>query len=592
MKKALLLVLLFNIAFTIVYAQTNRVSSVTTATGNLKPPTGDERFIHFDGYQDDKNFGMGTNVMGIMDTRIFDIFTQVQGPPNLLEWNKAHPEAAIFRFIPKSTIMLGVKYSARAGTYSTYHTNSLSKDFIAYKFADKDTVTAIAMGINADNVNNYRYHVVVNDSTELVTWRVPTLQQKYGAKKPYGFLGEFNAPGKEITVEVVSIKNYSIRDGVVFNWRNNLKPVISKVQVFTKPDKVTKMVTVSPENTNKYASKFDKITGAPLDFNFWADSLVSFNICFKSHPAMGYDIYWIFTDGTQEYKNNIATNVRDSIFGVTSQYYSGGGKCALLIYPTGTKNKNQETRIDYQVYPNLSSEKFSVKDLLPYGIGAVLLFVIYYLYNRRRLRKLAQQKEMANLKLSSVRAQLNPHFMFNALTSIQNLMNQQDTRGANHYLAKFADLTRQVLDATGTELISLEDEIKIIKDYLEIEQLRFGFNYTVVVDKNINIANTEIPGMLMQPFIENAAKHAVGGLKDKGEINISINKQGTSLVLAITDNGKGFDVSNISSSGYGLKLSRERVTLLNQVYKNQPIVLQIISDSNGTTITITLTVWF
>jgi two-component system LytT family sensor kinase len=378
---------------------------------------------------------------------------------------------------------------------------------------------------------------------------------------------------------------------VVFNWRNNLKPVISKVQVFTKPQKVTQMFELRYGNTTKYASKFDKITGAPLDFHFRADSLVSFNVCFKSHPGMGYDVYWVFNDGPQEYKNLIAANVRDSVYGVTPQYFPGGGKRVLLIYPTGTTNKNQETRIEYHVYPDYSQEKFSILQLLPYIIGAIVLFIIYYLYNKRRLRKLDQQKEMANLKLGSVRAQLNPHFMFNALTSIQNLMNQQDSAGANHYLSKFADLTRQVLNATGRELISLEDELKIINDYLQIEQLRFGFNYTVDVDKSINIANTEIPGMLMQPFIENAAKHGISGMADKGKIDIAIAKEQNNLVLTITDNGKGFDVQQ-TSSGFGLRLGRERVALLNQISKTQPINLQINSGAGGTIITITLTAWF
>ncbi|MCC8424467.1 sensor histidine kinase [Mucilaginibacter sp. UR6-11] len=591
MKKAFLLLLGFISAVAVGYAQNSTVTVTTTDKGAPEPPKVANRLIYFDGYQNSSAFDMETTLMGVMDTRVYEIFTQIEGPPNLNAWNKAHPESFIHKFIPKTSIILGVKRSASANV-SIYHTSSLSKDFIAYKLADKDSVTAIAMGINADNVNNYRYHVVENDSTELVTWRVPALQQQYGAKKAYGFLGKFNAPGKEITVEVVNVKNYSIRDGAVFNWRNNLKPIISRIQVFDKPWKKTEMFIVSPTNITKYASKFDKITGAPLDFHFWADSVVSFNIGFKSHPTMGYDIYWVFNDGPQEYKNLIVSNLRDSVYGVTPQYFPDGGKRVLLIYPTGTTNKNQETRIEYHVYPDYSPEKFSIEQLLPYVIGAFILFIIYYIYNRRRLRKLDQQKEMANLKLGSVRAQLNPHFMFNALTSIQNLMNQQDSAGANHYLAKFADLTRQVLGATGTELISLEDELKIVRDYLEIEQLRFGFQYTVEVHKGINIANTEIPGMLMQPFIENAAKHGISGMLTKGKINITIEKKQNNLVFTIADNGKGFDSQSAGTSGFGLKLGRERIALLNQIYKNQPIELQINSGHTGTTIIITLTAWF
>ena len=207
------------------------------------------------------------------------------------------------------------------------------------------------------------------------------------------------------------------------------------------------------------------------------------------------------------------------------------------------------------------------------------------------MRNIKRQKETANLKLGSVRAQLNPHFMFNALTSIQNLMHQHDTAGANHYLSKFADLTRQVLNATTTELISLEDELRIIDDYLQIEQLRFGFAYNIDVDSAINKANTEVPGMLMQPFIENAAKHGVSNKLQNGTINITITKQQNNLVLAIADNGGGFDAQGNATTGFGLKIGRERIALLNQLYKDQQITMQINSDANGTKITILLSDW-
>jgi two-component system LytT family sensor kinase len=590
MKKALLFLLVFSTALTVGYAQAVLTSKTTVSKNNQKVPGGDDRMIHFDGYQKTERFGMSNLLFAVMDTRIFDVFNHIKGSGSLESWNKV-PGDNDGPFIPRSPILLGVKHTATTEKYSTYHVKALSKEYIAYKFADKDSATALAAGINPANVKDYWFRVLENDSVELIPWTIPTLQQKYGAKKPYAYLGKFHFPGKEITIEVINIKNYGVRDGVVFNW-DNLKPVISKVQVFTRPKKVTQMLTVSSEKANNYAKVFDKATGAPIDFHFPADSVTAINICFKNHPTMGYDIVWDFIGKEPADNSAIKFNFTDSVFFFDKQYFDYPGKYRLLIYPSGTRDKNQQTVIYYEVTGPREEAKFSILQILPYFVGAILIFIIYYLYNRRRLRKLARQKEMANLKLSSVRAQLNPHFMFNALTSIQNLMNQQDSEGANHYLAKFADLTRQVLNATGRELISLEDELKIINDYLQIEQLRFGFKYKVDVDKSINIANTEIPGMLMQPFIENAAKHGISGMLDKGKIGIAIAKKGNSLLLIITDNGKGFDTQQTTATGFGLKLGRERVALLNQVYKNQPIDLQIDSNTNGTTITITLTAWF
>ena len=209
----------------------------------------------------------------------------------------------------------------------------------------------------------------------------------------------------------------------------------------------------------------------------------------------------------------------------------------------------------------------------------------------RKLQQSIQEKESANLKLRSIRSQLNPHFMFNALTSIQGLMNKNDIPAANHYLALFANLTRKVLNTGDQDLISLEDELTIQEDYLQMEQLRFGFQYEVKVGEDINIANTEIPAMLLQPFVENAVKHGVALLQQNGSIQVQVNKQGNNLVLSLTDNGKGFDKRSVpqQKGSLGLKLSEERIVLLNQVYPDQPTILSIDSKQTGTTTTITLT---
>jgi hypothetical protein len=225
-----------------------------------------------------------------------------------------------------------------------------------------------------------------------------------------------------------------------------------------------------------------------------------------------------------------------------------------------------------------------------YLIALSIHIYIVDLSDERKLKQSIQEKETANLKLRSIRSQLNPHFMFNALTSIQGLMNKNDIPAANHYLTLFANLTRKVLNTTDQNLISLEDELKIQEDYLQMEQLRFGFQYEVKVDEDINLANTEIPAMLLQPFVENAVKHGVALLQQNGSIQVQVNKQRNNLVLSVTDNGKGFDKEKVTQQerSLGLKLSEERITLLNQVHPDQHAMLNIDSKQTGTTITITL----
>jgi sensor histidine kinase YesM len=234
--------------------------------------------------------------------------------------------------------------------------------------------------------------------------------------------------------------------------------------------------------------------------------------------------------------------------------------------------------------------------LLTIGLTLIFMVVVTSLsWARRRnyklgIEKAQQHQENISLKLRSIRSQLNPHFMFNALTSIQNLMNKNDIPAANHYLTLFADLTRKVLNTGEQDLISLADELKIQEDYLQMEQLRFGFKFNIQVSGAINTDNTEIPAMLLQPFVENAVKHGVGANGQNGTINITIDKQDNNLILAVADNGKGFDrtVVQNQTTSFGLKLSEQRIELLNQLNKDQPVTLNIDSTPTGTRVTITL----
>ncbi|MNL29701.1 Sensor histidine kinase YehU [compost metagenome] len=195
---------------------------------------------------------------------------------------------------------------------------------------------------------------------------------------------------------------------------------------------------------------------------------------------------------------------------------------------------------------------------------------------------------MAKLQLNSIRSQLNPHFLFNALSGIQNLMNKNETDNANKYLSKFARLTRNVLD--DKELISLSQEKTLLDDYLQMEQLRFGFKYEINQSENLDLDNIEIPSMLLQPFVENAVKHGISQKAANGQIMISFTKQANDLVLTVTDNGNGFDTGK-KNSGLGLPLSDSRIALLNSIYKENRFNLAIQSTTKGTKISLTLTDW-
>ncbi|HEY5773424.1 MAG TPA: histidine kinase, partial [Chitinophagaceae bacterium] len=225
------------------------------------------------------------------------------------------------------------------------------------------------------------------------------------------------------------------------------------------------------------------------------------------------------------------------------------------------------------------------------GSGICLLLLIFsYLFYSYKIRRQKQEQARIDLELKSIRSQLNPHFIFNALSSIQGLINNDEIDKANIYLSEFGSLMRDTLSGNNINNNTLSAEMKILDRYLQLEQLRFGFKFLINANSNINTSETEIPSLLLQPIVENAVKHGVSPLREKGMIDIGFEKQAGDLVIKIKDNGKGF--SQNSNNGYGIKLTKDRIQLLNQVNKEQPISFDISSGDSGTTVLLSFKNWF
>ncbi|PAW92288.1 histidine kinase [Mucilaginibacter sp. MD40] len=229
--------------------------------------------------------------------------------------------------------------------------------------------------------------------------------------------------------------------------------------------------------------------------------------------------------------------------------------------------------------------------ILIVAIGGVIFFMIMLVRQRKMTSRESSYKTKLQLELKAIHAQLNPHFVFNALSSIQGLINSNDIRGANTYLADFARLMRESLKFGNKDEIPLQNEIEVLETYLKLEQLRFGFNYRIVIDEDFNSYEINMPSLLLQPLAENAVKHGIAGLRRDGRIGVNFSRKENALIIIIMDNGGGFDKESIST-GYGLKLTRDRITLLNELNPFQTITLQIQSDTSGTLVTLTLKNWF
>ncbi len=187
-------------------------------------------------------------------------------------------------------------------------------------------------------------------------------------------------------------------------------------------------------------------------------------------------------------------------------------------------------------------------------------------------KKFELEGKWFNAELKALRSQMNPHFIFNCMASIQSFMTQNDSVSAAKFLSKFARLIRATLENSDHAFISLESEIKMLEDYLELEKLRFGkkFSYTISIDPIIDTEIIEIPSMLIQPYIENAIIHGIAPRRDDdGQIKIGFKIINNVLICKISDNGVGRKkameikkMTELTHKSMGMSILHERLELI------------------------------
>lgn len=459
-----------------------------------------------------------------------------------------------------------------------------------------------------NSIQQYRYTILVDDKPIAVNKSINKTQltdtHAGGDDEIFSSttLGNFSIKGKVITVLVYSIEKPLDVDKSVFY----AKPIPkAKIKALGKRFTVEKGVDYSyitdpKEKTNlNLTKKDDQLTivkdRTDIDYIYYT------SIKDKQTNKI------IFESTAWQYGNHInETHQFSPYLDFDKSIFKKSGNYEIIIQPlinwTNCRDCNispkdiEKYTARYTLSVTLDEEIFSKKEVWTYigftcalvGLIAGLIMVYIKRKNETKLSVEQHQKNIAQLQLNSVRSQLNPHFLFNALAGIQNLMNKNEIDNANRYLSKFARLTRNVLDSK--ELISLTEEKTLLDDYLQMEQLRFGFQYTLKASSNLDTENNEIPAMLLQPFVENAVKHGILEKGNDGLIEVSFEKRSSDLVLQIKDNGQGF-VAAKTYNGLGLTLSKNRISLLNKIYKETPLILNIESDISGTTVSITLTQW-
>ena len=194
-------------------------------------------------------------------------------------------------------------------------------------------------------------------------------------------------------------------------------------------------------------------------------------------------------------------------------------------------------------------------------------------------------KEMEELKMTALQSQMNPHFLFNSLNSINNFVIKNDVEKASDYITKFSKLIRVILNSSSSPVSTLAEELEILALYVKMEQMRVtgGFVYDVRIADNVNLDIIKVPPLFLQPFIENSIWHGIMKVEGLKVIELSIKVEDNSVICTVTDNGIGIDTAKERSymvqkkKFFGIEATENRIRIL---YQNKGVFIETKDISN------------
>lgn len=315
------------------------------------------------------------------------------------------------------------------------------------------------------------------------------------------------------------------------------------------------------------------------------------------------DLYELENDFKNAFKyQKRYTQTKDSVFNTEKNRQ-------LLEIETKYQTAQKDQEIALLTKENELKEKEAqrqddIKKAILIGSVLILLLAALLMYTMRQ--KLKNQKALAakdeeieisnlreqlgTLEMKALRAQMNPHFLFNCMNSINRMILGDDTDNASKYLTKFSKLVRLMLENSEAQKISLQDELDMLKTYIELEAIRFKgkINYSIHVDERLDKESALIPSMILQPFVENAIWHGLLPKDQEGQIEIKIKEKEAYLQCSITDNGIGREASmNLrkdskhKKKSMGIKITTDRLKLLTKEKIKDVIHIIDLKDKNS-----------
>lgn len=476
------------------------------------------------------------------------------------------------------------------------------RELNAYDSAD---VYIYAPRLNPDNAGRFEYRVLLDSGRVVIPWspinRFTDVFAPNGEGKPCGLLGGYHTTwGHYIEAELREKKTGRFISTTVIYWQE-VKPALFNIYM---PDELGAFLEMNEflqhltnnyylrptaEDTLKWLRRYarnqlDTATGIPyflrlrheennlvfyLNAHIIERQALEYQLVRNGSPVIPwrsneFDLPLIWLRGLQTGKYTLSMRFRSQRHNVTGYSFS--------VEPAWTE-----------------TVWFKVAVMA----GVVLLGVLCWVLIRLRTRVVQERRkrERLNLELKSIRSQLNPHFVFNALASIQGLVNNQQIEPANRYLSEFGRLMRETLSGARKDFVPLATEIATLDTYLKLEQLRFPFVYHIQTAADLPVRDIEVPSLLLQPLVENAVKHGVSAMLPGGIIEIGFTRENANFTCTIRDNGQGFD-TGAPAGGYGLSLTRDRIRLLNEALDGRTIDWRIESSPGwGTRIILIFQQW-
>ncbi len=454
--------------------------------------------------------------------------------------NYIHPDANKNLWI--GTIGNGLFYFSEDKIYTLRKKNGLNSDMINRILLMKDTTICLATNKGV-NVVSYEY------STD--------------------------------TLIFSDIKNFTISDGLISNFINDIKFWNDKIWLATdngichfNPEYFDKSFSEIPVFINEMIvndSIYEEGQNLVLKHNQNDLQINYTGISFKKENEDSF--YRFRLNVEKEASNWIYTNDKN----IRYNNLAPGN----YTFEVAAKNKSNiwtsvPAKISFQIKPHFI-------DTLWFKSLAFILFIslvgaaTYAQIKRMQLREYEKRK-LQEAKLNALRNQMNPHFVFNSLNSIQSFIFKKDIEKANYYLSKFSRLMRDSLQYTRLDYITLREEVDFIKNYLELEAMRFSgkFEFKIRMEESLDLEFITIPSLIIQPVLENSIKHAFNNLPYLGLLTIDIKeKDENRLEVFVQDNGSGLTANqeknnqeNAMYKSLGLEIIKDRIDLLNKKSSN------------------------